>query len=154
MSDEEETPKSFWTSLPGILTGITGIVSALTALYIAVFGGNRGPASEPARSAVVATTADKSAAAPTQSPAATDMTAKTPPARDTADPFVLAAVIDDPDGFTNVRSSRSASSAVVARVNRNEQFSTYRQDGEWWQVRTRDGTIGYMHASRIRVVQK
>ena len=147
MSDEEETTKGFWTSLPGILTGITGIVSALTALYIAVFGGNRGPGTEPARSAVVAATADKSAAT-------TEVTAKTPPARDTADAFVLAAVIDDPDGFTNVRSSRSASSAVVARVNRNEQFSTYRQDGEWWQVRTRDGTIGYMHASRIRVVHK
>ena len=147
MSDEEEPPRSFWTSLPGILTGITGILSALTAFYIAVFGGNRGPAGEPARPAAVATTSDKSAAAP-------DVAAKTPPARDTADTFVLAAVIDDPDGFTNVRSSRSAASAVVARVNRNEQFSTYRQDGEWWQVRTRDGTIGYMHASRIRVVHK
>lgn len=68
------------------------------------------------------------------------------------DIFRLSAVIDDPDGFTLVRSQRSASSQVVARVNQGEPFYTYTQDGNWWQVMTRDGKVGYMHVSRIKIV--
>ena len=58
----------------------------------------------------------------------------------------------DPDGFTNLRSQKSASSQVVARVDQGEPFYTYTQDGNWWQVMTRDGKVGYMHVSRIKVV--
>ena len=154
MADEEEgkaTTKHFWTSLPGILTGVTGILSALTAFYVAVFG-RGGPAPEPPRPAIVET-ADRGA----NVSAKTVIEEKAPrptPAREPADPFVLTAVIEDPDGFANVRARRSPSSAVLARVNRDEEFSTYRQEGVWWQVRTRDGTIGFMHASRIRIVRK
>jgi hypothetical protein len=67
--------------------------------------------------------------------------------------FTEAAVIDDPDGFTNVRAGPSASFPVVARVNRGEVFTTYPQTGDWWQVRTADSRVGYMARSRIRVVQ-
>ena len=66
--------------------------------------------------------------------------------------FALAAVIDDPDGFTNVRAAPSPSAAIVARVDAGEAFTTYRQSGGWWQVRTADDTIGYMSASRIRLL--
>ena len=68
------------------------------------------------------------------------------------DIFRLAAVIDDPDGFTLVRSQRSAFSQVVARVEQGEPFYTYTQDGNWWQVMTAGGKVGYMHVSRIKVV--
>ena len=146
--EEEESSRSFWTTLPGIRTGITGIVSALTAFYVAVFGGARPPHGDAARPAVVEAAPEKANAA-AKSAAAPDRLVAAPGPNDV---FVLTAVIDDPDGFTNIRSGKSASSAVLARVTRHEQFSTFRQDGEWWQVRTRDGTIGYMHASRIRVI--
>ncbi len=33
--------KSFWTSLPGILTGIAAVVTAITSLYIAVIKGSK-----------------------------------------------------------------------------------------------------------------
>ncbi|HEY5744134.1 MAG TPA: TIR domain-containing protein [Terrimicrobiaceae bacterium] len=68
------------------------------------------------------------------------------------DVFVLAAVIDDPDGYTNVRSMRSASSQIVARVDQGERFYTYAQDGNWWQVKTAKGKVGYMHVSKFRVL--
>lgn len=68
------------------------------------------------------------------------------------DIFRLVAVIDDPDGFTLVRSQKSASSQVVTRVEHGEPFFTYTQDGNWWQVMTRDGKVGYMHVSRIKIV--
>ncbi|WP_170073126.1 hypothetical protein [Malikia granosa] len=28
----------------------------------------------------------------------------------------------------------------------------YTRDGNWWQVMTRDGKVGYMHVSRIKIV--
>jgi len=67
------------------------------------------------------------------------------------DPFNWTAVIDDPDGYTNVRSMKSSSSEIVTKVYKNEEFYTYKQNGNWWQVRTSDGKLGYMHLSRIRV---
>ena len=144
MSDEKEGErgsKSFWTSLPGILTGIGGILSAITALYIAVFGGPRTPPTI-ANNSLVATPPEKKDETENKNKAAA------------ADAFDVVAVIDDPDGFSNVRSGKSASSPVVAKVTRHEQFFTYAQKGDWWQVRTHDGITGYMHASRIRVLRK
>ena len=72
-----------------------------------------------------------------------------PPSR-----FTQAATIEDPDGYTNVRSAASARSAILARVEEGAVFTTFPQRGAWWQVRTADGTIGYMAASRIRTVQR
>lgn len=68
-------------------------------------------------------------------------------------PFVQAAVIDDPDGYTNVRSGASVRAALVARVNEGERFTTYTQGGEWWRVRLADGRTGYMARSRIRLIE-
>ena len=65
--------------------------------------------------------------------------------------FTHAAVIEDPDGYTNVRSAASAEAAILARVEDGETFTTFPQSGGWWQVRIADGTIGYMAASRIRL---
>ncbi|MGZ8337726.1 MAG: YARHG domain-containing protein [Allosphingosinicella sp.] len=67
--------------------------------------------------------------------------------------FTEAAVIDDPDGFTNVRSGPSATFPVVARINQGEVFTTYPQNGEWWQVRTADSRVGFMARSRIQVLE-
>lgn len=69
-----------------------------------------------------------------------------------AEAFVLAAVINDPDGFTNIRSGPSAQSDIVGKVLEGEKFLTYRQDGSWWRVRTGDGTTGYMARRLIRVL--
>ena len=73
-----EEQKGFWTSMPGILTGLATVVTAITGLYMAVSGDGRNGQGEP--------------------------------------------------------------------------FYTYTQDGNWWQVMTRDGKVGYMHVSRIKVV--
>jgi hypothetical protein len=66
-------------------------------------------------------------------------------------PFVRRAVIEDPDGYTNVREGRSKTSAILARVNKGEIFYTYPQPDGWWRIRTASGITGYMHNSRIRL---
>lgn len=69
----------------------------------------------------------------------------------TAEQFALAAVIEDPNGFTNVHSGPSTVAPIVARVSAGESFSTYEQGDDWWRVRTAGGLIGYMPRRRIRV---
>jgi TIR domain len=75
------------------------------------------------------------------------------PKREQPSLFALRAVIDDPDGYTNVRSMKSASSDIVTKVHKGEEFYTYVQDGNWWEIRTKDGKFGYMHVSRIRILK-
>lgn len=65
--------------------------------------------------------------------------------------FNLEAVIDDPDGFTNVRSQADRQGQIVAKIQKNEIFYTYDQDKNWWQVRTSDGKTGYVHITRIKL---
>lgn len=72
---------------------------------------------------------------------------------DSSGRYRLAAIIDDPDGYTNVRAKPATDSAIVARVNAGEAFTTYEQSGAFWAVRTADGVTGYMARSRIRLLR-
>lgn len=140
----EDHNTHFWTSMPGILTGLATVLTAFTGLYIAIWGGD-GRNDQGKQMPPVPTV--PAPAQPVSGPVPSS-----PPSQRPQEIFRLTAVIDDPDGFTNLRSQKSASSQVVARVNQGEQFFTYTQDGSWWQVMTRDGKVGYMHVSRIKIV--
>jgi uncharacterized protein YgiM (DUF1202 family) len=67
--------------------------------------------------------------------------------------FDRRASIQDPDGFTNIRSAPSASSEILTVVYEGEVFRTFQQEGVWWQVRTSDGATGWMHVSRIYLLK-
>ena len=61
-------------------------------------------------------------------------------------------VIDDPDGFVNVRAGKSADAAVIATVKTGEPFSfECESDAEWCRVTLPSGESGWMHLSRIRL---
>jgi hypothetical protein len=70
-------------------------------------------------------------------------------------PFAQAAdrgVINDPDGYVNVRRDKSTASPVVAKVKDNEPFTFEPDEGmEWCKVKLRSGQTGWMHSSRIRL---
>jgi hypothetical protein len=83
---------------------------------------------------------------------ATNLLQSTPPL-DFAFMFTLRAVIDDPDGYTNVRRLKSASSEIVTKVFEGEVFYTYEQEGNWWEIKTKDGKIGYMYKDRINILR-
>lgn len=70
-----------------------------------------------------------------------------------AEAFTLAGVIDDPDGFTNIRAGQSANTAIIGKVLEGEKFLTYKQTGSWWRVRKADGTTGFMSRKYIRLVE-
>lgn len=70
-----------------------------------------------------------------------------------AETFTQPATINDPDGYTWVRAAASTSANRIGKVVEGETFWTYPQQSSWWRVRTRDGTTGYIHSSRIRLGQ-
>lgn len=69
-------------------------------------------------------------------------------------PFSVTAVINDPDGYTNLRKAPDGKSAIIGRVDKETSFQTHPQPGDWWQVRVNANTQGYMHKSRILMVRE
>lgn len=66
--------------------------------------------------------------------------------------FDRQAMIEDPDGWTNVRSGKGTDFPIIGRIDMGEVFHTRVQDGSWWQVETPAGQVGYVHNSRIRLL--
>lgn len=63
------------------------------------------------------------------------------------------ATIQDPDGYTNVRSGPALDKRILGRVNQGEFVFVLGAAGEWAHVVTRSGLEGYMHRSRLRPVR-
>jgi hypothetical protein len=61
------------------------------------------------------------------------------------------AVINDPDGFTNVRRGPGAEYPVIIKIYEGQQFLVVSQNGEWWKV-IYGSHSGYMHRSRIAII--
>lgn len=78
---------------------------------------------------------------------------KTEKSQHTTDVFIIPAVISDPDGYTNIRASESASSEIIGKITEGEKFYTFLQEGTWWKVRTQSGTTGFVHKSRIKTLE-
>lgn len=58
--------------------------------------------------------------------------------------------VDDPDGYTNLREKGMLSSKVLKHVPTNEMITILDNNGNWCKVQVKDGTVGYIHKSRIR----
>ncbi|ABR91936.1 Hypothetical protein mma_0988 [Janthinobacterium sp. Marseille] len=68
--------------------------------------------------------------------------------------FSVEAVIDDPDGYTNVRAQANGQSAIIGRVKSGNSFQTHPQNSEWWKVQVAGGNTGFIHRSRIVLMQQ
>jgi hypothetical protein len=124
----------FWSSLPGVLTGLAALLTAGSGLYV-VTRQPQAPVATPTAPAPVA--APSMAAATPQAPVKA-------PASD-----LRTAVINDPDGFVNVRTAPGANSAIAGVIKDGEIFTVTPADTAWWTVRTSGGVTGYVHKSRI-----
>ena len=58
-------------------------------------------------------------------------------------------VINDPDGYTNVRKEKSTSSPIVSKIFKGEVFSYQPVKGDKWYSVIIKGQSGYVHSSRI-----
>lgn len=68
-----------------------------------------------------------------------------------ADPF-RAAVINDPDGFTNIRAGASSSSDIVGKIKAGAVFYAEPSSGDWWQVEAQNDLSGFMNKRHITIL--
>lgn len=68
--------------------------------------------------------------------------------------FSVEAVIDDPDGYTNVRAQANGQSTIVDRIESGSSFQTHPQNSDWWKVQIGGNRIGFIHRSRIVLLQQ
>lgn len=62
------------------------------------------------------------------------------------------AVINDPDGYTNIREGFK-DSKIIGRIVNGEQFQVFISSfDDWWEVITKSGLSGYVHKSRIKII--
>jgi hypothetical protein len=62
---------------------------------------------------------------------------------------IMTAEVNDPDGYTNIRSGKGTDYNILGTVKVGETFYVLHNTGVWWQVKTKTGIIGYVHSSRI-----
>jgi TPR repeat protein len=70
-----------------------------------------------------------------------------------ADPF-KPAVIDDADGFTNIRAEKSANSALIGKVKTGEVFYAEPAADSWWRVAAIEGKTGFISKTHIRLIEE
>jgi tetratricopeptide (TPR) repeat protein len=69
-----------------------------------------------------------------------------------ADVSVFRGVIDDPDGYVNLRKDKRVDAPVVTNVKAGEIFQFKKKEGDGWcQVKLKSGVSGWMHCSRIKL---
>ncbi|GEN78116.1 SH3 domain-containing protein [Chryseobacterium hagamense] len=60
-------------------------------------------------------------------------------------------VIQDPDGYTNLRKDKSTSSPISQKINSGENIEVINNTGDWFLIKTKKGLTGYVHKSRVQV---
>lgn len=57
--------------------------------------------------------------------------------------------INDPDGYTNVRSGPGSDYAIIERIQKHQPFIVLNEKGKWHKIFTPEKRTGYVHNSRI-----
>ncbi len=58
--------------------------------------------------------------------------------------------IQDPDGYTNLRKDKTATSEILQKIKSGEHIDVLDNTGDWFLVKTKEGKQGYVHKSRIK----
>ncbi|MFM7730103.1 MAG: SH3 domain-containing protein [Flavobacteriales bacterium] len=63
------------------------------------------------------------------------------------------AEINDPDGYTNVRNGMSTNAPIIDRLYEGQVYEVFpTADANWWKVMTPSNVEGYIHKSRVRLL--
>jgi len=59
-------------------------------------------------------------------------------------------IIQDPDGYTNLRKDKNTSSEILQKINSGESVTVINNTGDWFLIKTKEGMKGYVHKSRVQ----
>lgn len=63
-------------------------------------------------------------------------------------------VINDKDGFVNIRVNKSSKSQILGKIHEKEKFTFFEDTtSNWWIIESKNELIGYIHKSRISFVK-
>lgn len=122
--------KSFWTTVPGIITGITATITAITGLIAVINPKPQQPS--------VATTTNPGAQQPSPSVATTI-------------PVNCKNVVDDPDPPLNVRVGPGVNFEVVGTLPNETPISVVENNGKGW-LRITSPQSGWVTKKRTRTL--
>lgn len=63
-------------------------------------------------------------------------------------------VINDPDGYTNIRKSNNSKSEIIGKVMEGEVFTYWETNDNWYVVQTAKGIKGFIYKNRIKPMEK
>jgi len=66
---------------------------------------------------------------------------------------VLKGTIVDPDGYTNIRKEGKIDAEIIQKINSGEKVDIIDKSKDWYYIQTFHGTTGYIHKSRITIVE-
>lgn len=64
------------------------------------------------------------------------------------------AVINDSDGYTNLREKPTTKSKVIRKILEDEKFQIIEKKNDWWLIKElKNGKKGFIHKSRIKIIK-
>lgn len=60
-------------------------------------------------------------------------------------------VVQDSDGYSNIREASEMKSSIIGKVNTGEGVFILENINDWFKIETKEGDIGYIHGSRIKL---
>jgi uncharacterized protein len=71
-------------------------------------------------------------------------------AREQAIRYPLSARLHDRDGFVIMRTGPHERYELLARLPSGDTVRTFEQSGDWWEVQTENGVVGYVRRTKMR----
>lgn len=62
-------------------------------------------------------------------------------------------ILNTGTGYLNVRQENNVKSAVVAKVKPDEIFEYTKKEGEWYEIKLKDGTVGWVNEKYVEVLE-
>ena len=71
-------------------------------------------------------------------------------------PLYIPALINDKDGFVNVRSGKSAKSSVVGKIEKDKVFFFIPSKGNWYKIsyHNQGKCVGFVHKSKVLMYEQ
>lgn len=62
-------------------------------------------------------------------------------------------IVNDPDGWVNLRELPNIESKVLARILNDTNLEIVEKTGNWYRVSTESGRFGYIFKDRLKVIE-